>query len=85
VSGLQDKIKEEEMIKKHKLWVLIAVIVIATMSLFACTPAETLEPTEAPPETVATEHHQKLNQPKHHQKLNQPKHRQKWSQLKHHL
>ena len=43
------------MFKKYKLWLLTAVIIIAAMSLFACTPAETLEPTEAPPEEVATE------------------------------
>jgi peptide/nickel transport system substrate-binding protein len=43
------------MIEKHKLWLLVTVIIIAAMSLFACTPAETLTPTEAPPETVPTE------------------------------
>jgi peptide/nickel transport system substrate-binding protein len=43
------------MIKKHKFWLLTAVIITAAMSLFACTPAETLEPTEAPAEEVATE------------------------------
>ena len=42
------------MIKKRKLWLLTAVMIIAAMSLFACAPAETLEP-EAPPEEAATE------------------------------
>jgi peptide/nickel transport system substrate-binding protein len=41
--------------KKHKFWLLTAVLIIAAMSLFACTPAETLAPTEAPPEEAATE------------------------------
>jgi peptide/nickel transport system substrate-binding protein len=48
-------IKEEEMIKKHKFWMLTAVIMIAAMSLFACAPAETLEPTEAPAQESPTE------------------------------
>jgi hypothetical protein len=43
------------MIEKHKLWLLVTVIIIAAMSLFACTPAETLTPTEAPPEEAPTE------------------------------
>ena len=37
--------------KKHKFWLLTAVIIIAAMSLFACAPAAT----EAPPETAPTE------------------------------
>ena len=39
------------MIKKRKLWLLTAVMIIAALSLFACAPAETLEP----PETAPTE------------------------------
>ncbi len=43
------------MIKKRKLWLLTAVMIIAALSLFACAPAETLAPTEAPPEEAPTE------------------------------
>ncbi len=43
------------MIKKRKLWLLTAVMIIATFALFACAPAETLAPTEAPPEEAPTE------------------------------
>ena len=41
--------------KKLKFWLLIAVLIIAALGLFACAPAETLVPTEAPPEEAATE------------------------------
>jgi len=43
------------MIKKRKLWLLTAVMIIAALSLFACAPAETLAPAEAPPEPEPTE------------------------------
>jgi peptide/nickel transport system substrate-binding protein len=43
------------MIKKQKFWLLIAVMIIAAFALFACAPAETLAPTEAPPEPEPTE------------------------------
>lgn len=39
------------MIKKQKLWLLIAVFIIAAFSLYACAPAAT----EAPPEVAPTE------------------------------
>ncbi len=43
------------MIKKRKLWLLTAVMIIAALSLFACAPAETLVPAEAPPEPTEAE------------------------------
>jgi peptide/nickel transport system substrate-binding protein len=43
------------MTKKRTIWLLIVVVLLAAFALSACAPAETLEPTEAPPEEVATE------------------------------
>ena len=43
------------MTKKRTLWLLIAVVMVTAFVLGACAPAETLEPTEAPPEEAATE------------------------------
>ncbi|MGB3702771.1 MAG: peptide ABC transporter substrate-binding protein [Anaerolineales bacterium] len=43
------------MIKKRKFWLLMAVMLIASFALFACSPAATEAPTEAPPETAPTE------------------------------
>ncbi len=43
------------MIKKRNFWLLISVIVIASVVLSACAPAATVAPTEAPPEPEPTE------------------------------
>ena len=43
------------MTKKRTLWLLIAVVMLAAFALSACAPAETLEPTEAPPQESPTE------------------------------